>query len=235
MPRQAGSCLSCQTLGVNKHMIELATIAQAVSIFAACWAIIAGIGAWKREFIGKRQIELAELVLAKFFEIRDAIAYIRNPFSHVDEGSTRQRGEYETPDQSQLLDRGYIVIERYAKKKAIFAEFNTLKYRFMASFGADTEEIFIETSKAVNSIFSSARILATHYWNRQGRVEMDADEFQKHLSGMDKHEGIFWDSGTEDDEVRSRLNEIQSKLDVAVAPGFQKPTTLYSVFTKRWK
>jgi hypothetical protein len=106
-------------------MIEIATIAQAVAIFAACWAIISGIGAWKREFIGKRQIELAEQVMAKFFEIRDAIAFIRNPFSQFDEGSTRKRADYETPDEAQLLDRGYIVVERYAKKEAAFAEFNT--------------------------------------------------------------------------------------------------------------
>lgn len=127
-------------------MIELATVVQAVSVLAACWAIISGIGAWKREFSGKRQIELAEQVLAKFFEIRDAITFIRNPFSHKGEGSTRQRGDHETPEQTQLLDRGYIVIERYVQKEAAFAEFNTLRYRFMASFGFQTEEIFTETN-----------------------------------------------------------------------------------------
>jgi hypothetical protein len=50
---------------------------------SACWAIISGIGAWKREFVGKRQIELAEQTLAKFFELRDAIAYLRNPFGTI--------------------------------------------------------------------------------------------------------------------------------------------------------
>jgi len=216
-------------------MIELATIAQAVSVFAACWAIIAGIGAWRREFVGKRQIELAELVLAKFFEIRDAVAHIRNPFSQKDEGSTRQRGDYETPDQAELLDRGYIVIERYAKREAIFAEFNTLKYRFMASFGQETEDIFLEANKTVHSIFTSARILATHYWKRQGRVQMEGLEFQKHLDEMHRHEGIFWDSGDKDDEIRRQLDAIQSMLDAAVAPCFREPVGLYTLFTQRWQ
>jgi hypothetical protein len=215
-------------------MIELATIAQAVSIFAACWAIIAGIGAWKREFIGKRQIELAEQILAKFFEIRDAVSFIRNPFSHNDEGSTRQRSDLETPEQTQLLNRGYIVFERYAKKEAAFAEFNTLKYRFMASFGAQTEEIFIETNRVLNSIFASAQMLATHYWQRQGRVHMEADEFQKHVDEMHRHEGIFWDIGTETDEISTKLNAIQVKLDAAVKRCFQEPVSTYSIFTRRW-
>lgn len=215
-------------------MIELATIAQAVAVFAACWAIISGIGAWKREFIGKRQIELAEQVLAKFFEIRDSVAFIRNPFSRSDEGTTRKRGEHETQEQAQLLDRGYIVVERYVKKETAFAEFNTLKYRFMASFGANTEEIFTETNRVLNSIFASAQMLATHYWQRQGRVKMEGDEFQKHLDEMHRHEGIFWDIGTETDEVRTKLNAIQAKLEAAVKPCFQEPAGTYTLFTKKW-
>jgi hypothetical protein len=216
-------------------MIELASIAQAASIFFACWAIIAGIGAWRREFVGKRQIELAEQVLAKFFEIRDAVAHIRNPFSRNDEGSTRQHGDHETPDETDLLNRGYIVIERYTTREAVFAEFNTLKYRFMASFGPETEEIFLETNKTVHSIFSSARILATYYWKRQGRVPMEGAEFQKHRDEMHKHEGIFWETGDENDEIKRRLNAIQAKLETAVAPCFKEPMSLYTFLTRRWQ
>jgi hypothetical protein len=214
-------------------MIELTSVAQAVAVISACWAIISGIGAWKREFVGKRQIELAEQTLAKFFELRDAVAYIRNPFGTIGEGKTRERGTRELPEESELLDRGYVVVERYSKKESIFAEFNALKYRFMASFGPETERIFADTFKTVNSIFSSARMLATFYWRRQGRVIMAPDEFQKHLDGMDKHEGIFWDSGTEEDEVRTQLRAIQDKLEKATAECFAEPMSLYSLLTKK--
>lgn len=88
-------------------MTDLATIAQAVAIVSACWAIISGVGAWKREFIGKRKIELAEETLAAFFELKDAVAFIRNPWSSGEEGKTRNRADYETKEESQLLDRGY--------------------------------------------------------------------------------------------------------------------------------
>ena len=69
-------------------MTDLATIAQAVAIISACGAIISGIGAWKREFIGKRKIELAEETLAAFFEINDAIAFIQNLWSSGSEGKS---------------------------------------------------------------------------------------------------------------------------------------------------
>lgn len=215
-------------------MIELATIAQMVAVISACWAIISGVGAWKREFIGKRQIELAEQVLEKFFEVKDAIAYIRNPFASSDEGKSRQRRDGETTAESDLLDRGYIVVERYSKKENVFADFNTLKYKFMASLGPETEPIFIDTNKALNSIFVSARMLATYYWQRQGRVQMEKDEFQRHLDEMHRHEGIFWDIGSDTDEIRVQLKAIQERLEQATASCFQEPMSTFKILTKKW-
>ena len=52
----------------------LTAIVQAVGVIFACWAIVSGVDAWKREFVGKRKIELAEAVLSKFFEVKDAVA-----------------------------------------------------------------------------------------------------------------------------------------------------------------
>ncbi|NVK37961.1 MAG: hypothetical protein HWE18_08560 [Gammaproteobacteria bacterium] len=91
------------------------------------------VGAWKREFIGKRRIVLAERILASFFEIKDAISYVRNPFSSVEEGKTRKKGYHESKEE--LLDRGYTVFDRYEIRKDAIVRFNTLKYKFMASFG----------------------------------------------------------------------------------------------------
>ena len=215
-------------------MIEIAGIAQAVAIIAACWAIIAGVGAWKREYLGKRRIDLAEQVLAKFFEVKDAVAFIRNPWSASNEGETRDRSPGETKEEAALLDRGYIVVERYQQKESVFAEFNVLKYRCMAAFGSGTEPIFVETSKVVDSIFVSARMLGHHYWPRQGRVPMEPDEVQKHLDEMHRHEGVFWDTGADDDEIRAKLHEIQVQLEKLTAPFFEESMKLYAILTKRW-
>ena len=216
-------------------MESITNIAQALSVIAACWAIVSGVDAWKREFIGKRRIELAEDTMSAFFEIKDAIASIRNPFSTNEEGKSRKKAGYESEVDSELLDRGYVVFERYEAKKEIFSHFNTLKYRFMASFGHETEEIFKETNRCLNNIFSSARMLTTHYWKRQGRVKMEKDEFEKHLVEMHKHEGIFWDMHSEEDEVRKQLEEIQAKLDRVIKPYFEESMKSYSLFTKPFK
>lgn len=213
-------------------MTELITITQAGAVVMASWAVISGVGAWKREFIGKRKIDLAEQTLAKFFEVNDAIAFIRNPFSSGNEGSTREKGEHETEAETELLNRGYIVVERYQKRELVFSEFQTLKYKFMATFGKETEQIFTDTARALNSIFVSARMLATHYWQRQGRVHMEADEFQRHLDEMHRHEGIFWDIQTDDDEIRKQLNSVLQRLESVTAPSFAEPMQTYQWLAK---
>lgn len=213
-------------------MNAIANIVQAFMVISACWAIIAGIDAWKREFIGKRQIELAEEVLAKYYEVKDAIAFIRNIKS--DEGKSRQRQAGETESESVLLDRGYVVYERYETKKKTFLDFNILKYRFMAAFGKETEEIFADTNKILNTIFVSAYMLSTHYWQRQGRVQMSKEEFQKHLKEMERHEGIFWDMYDENDEIRKKLELVQGKLDKITKPCFEEQMGTYSKFIKKW-
>ena len=98
-------------------MTDVASIIQALPVCLAAIALIFGIDAWKREFVGKRRIELAEEVLAKFFEVKDAIAYIRNPFSTKDEGKSRERSPSEVKDDEELLDRGYIVVDGINEEK----------------------------------------------------------------------------------------------------------------------
>ncbi|ACP07361.1 hypothetical protein [Vibrio cholerae] len=215
-------------------MLEVITLlGKTIAVISACWAIVSGVGAWKREFIGKRRIELAEETLATFFEIKDAIAFIRSPFASVGEGESRVVGEREKPEETELLNRGHIVFERYEKKREVFIKFETLKYKFMATYGEDSEAIFKDTNKAVNSIFSSARLLATRYWQRQGRAQMSDDEFEKHLEGMQKHEDVFWDTWEDDDVIRKQLQSIQDRLDGVVASTFEEPMPTYKLLTKK--
>jgi hypothetical protein len=83
--------------------MELAELAKNISIIIGALALISGIRAWKREYIGKRKIELAEDTLMLFYQARDAIREIRNPFGAIGEGSSRQRADNETEDETKIL------------------------------------------------------------------------------------------------------------------------------------
>ena len=136
-----------------------ADVITSISVAIAAISFTVGISAWRREFVGKRRIELAESVLALFYEAEDAIREIRNPFSYAGEGRTRKRSENEQEEAAELLDQAYVVFERYRNKEKLFAELRSMKYRVMATFGSETGAPFDELSKVLNEIFSSAEIL----------------------------------------------------------------------------
>ena len=193
--------------------MTIADIITAISVATAAIAFVVGVNAWKREFIGKRRIELAETVLALFYEAQDAIREIRNPFSFGGEGKTRKRSDNEREEVSALLDQAYVVFERYQKREKLFAELRSMKYRVMATFGSNAGEPFDELNIILNEIFSSANILGTYYWPRQGRARMGEEEFQRHLEQMQKYEAVFWFMGVEKDEITPRVQRAVEKIE----------------------
>jgi hypothetical protein len=110
-------------------------------IVASCTAIY-GIGSWRREYVGKKRAELAEEVLCLFYEARDAVQHIRNPFSRSNEGSSRKAGENETPEQKEAYDRAYVLFERFNTHIDLFSKMHSIRYRFMAQFGTDAGKPF---------------------------------------------------------------------------------------------
>ena len=193
--------------------MNAANVITSISVAIAALSFVSGVSAWKREFIGKRQIELAESVLAMFYEVEDAIREIRNPFSCNNEGKSRKRSDNEREEESQLLDQAYVVFERYQKREKLFAKLRSMKYRFMATFCTQAGEPFKEMDKVLNEIFISARMLGTHYWRRQGKVPMSEDEFQKHLDAMHKHEAVFWYMGEDEDTISPRMRNVIQQVE----------------------
>lgn len=191
----------------------MADMITAISALVAALSVLGGVTAWKREFIGKRRIELAEQVLAMFYEAEDAIRDLRNPVSFESESKSRTRALHESAEESTLLDRAYVVFERYKKREEFFAQLRAIRYRFMATFGASAGQPFEGLSKILNDIFSAAHMLGRHYWPRQGRVQMTPDEFQKHLTEMYAHEAVFWYTAEANDPVIPRVRAATKAIE----------------------
>lgn len=126
------------------------------------------------------------------YEVSDVIRYIRNPAGTIDEGSTRKRREGEFLDESRILDNAYVVVERYNKKEAVFSNLRAKRHRFMAMFRANAHEPFDDIANALHRVLVASHMLGSHYWKRQGRVQMEEQEFRNHLKGMQEQEAIFW-------------------------------------------
>jgi len=138
-------------------MIFITELLKDLSIIISAGAVISGINAWKREHIGKRQIELAEDTLTLFYQARGVIRDIRCPHGKITEGNTRPKHKHESEDENQLLNEAYVVFERYQKQQDVFNKLLSIRYRFMARFGNETENLFFELMKILEDIFIAAK------------------------------------------------------------------------------
>ena len=161
---------------------------------------------------GRREYELEEEVLTLVYDCRDRLRSIRSPFSHTGEGSTRKADTNETPEQTELLNRAYIVFERYEQHREVFAELFALRYRFMAVFGKEAAEPLEKFRQSLNEVFVSANMLPT-YWLRQGRVQMGEEEFGRHLKEMHEHESVFWGTFSERDHFNEKIEGLVSEIE----------------------
>lgn len=192
-----------------------------IGLVIASFTAIYGVNEWRRQLKGRREYELAEEVLTLVYDCRERLRSIRSPFSHTGEGSTRKADPNETPEQTELLNRAYIVFERYEQHREVFAELFVLRYRFMAVFGQESAEPLEKFRQSLNEVFVSANMLPT-YWLRQGRVQMGKEEFERHLKEMHEHESVFWGTLSErdhfNDKIEGFVSEIESVCSKIIRP-----------------
>lgn len=202
-----------------KLIIEVITmelviqIIETVGILIAAFVAIYGINTWRTEFRGKKEHELAEEVLTLTYNCRDLIKIIRNPFSTVGEGCSRQSNEGETPEDKTLLDRAYVVYERYNKHQESFNKLFSLRYRFMVLFGADAKKPIDDFQKVFLKLFTAAQLLPI-YWRETSDTSKSTKERESNLKRMYEQEEIFWIMGDEEnDEFGKSVNDIVSQIE----------------------
>ena len=206
---------------------DVADIAQSASVIIASLFAIYGIDAWRREFIGKRRIELAEEVLALFYQAKDIIEAIRSPFGYGGEGETRKPGPNEPPEQKQALDQAYVLIERYNRHIEIFSRIHALRYRFMAQFNATASQPFDDLNRVINELILSAqrkaRLSTTPEWRL--RTEDAADKHHEKYLEIDR---IYY-SGSEDDPIAPRVEKIVSDIEATCKAIIESRGTLFAI------
>jgi len=191
-------------------MEVIASLINCLAAVIVAGAAIYGIKDWKREFRGRRQIELAEDTLALFYEAEKAIIAIRSPLSYGYEGTTRKQGEKETPEQKEARDKAFVVFERFKEREQVFNKLLSMRYRFMAQIGKTEAEPFEEMRSILNKIFMAARWLAD-LWSKD--ISHDTPERQeKYFETIRKNEAIFWEDAPVD-EIGNRIEKAVSDME----------------------
>jgi len=203
---------------------------EQVSILIAIWVAIYGIDAWRREHVGKRQIELAEDTLAMFYEAVDVIRMMRHPVAFYQETEEIQRAEREPQAQFEARKNASVVFHRYNKHQELFNKIHASRYRFIAQIGKTEAEPFTDLHRIVNEIIVSARKLA-RLWGRD-HFRTDA-QWEQHRAQIEKNETVFWEGGEEDDPINPKLDNLIESIESVCRPVISGKGTLYGIFNLR--
>ncbi len=187
--------------------IQWIEVIESLGIIVASIAAIWGINAWRRETIWKRKHELAEDVLAYFYEARENIEAIRSPFGYSGEGESRTKLKNETPEQTKIYNRAYAVQERYDRNKEAIERLRVLRFRFVAIFGKEYDDLFVRLNRVVSNIFFATNEVVRITLGEYGEV-IDED-LMKDLRNYRK--AIY--SRSKEDEVRDEVDAIVSKAE----------------------
>lgn len=197
------------TIGLFQSYAEIISY---LAIIAASATAIWGINAWKREFKGKRQIELAEDVLALFYEAEQAIRAIRSPSGKAGEGKTRVPEQNESKEEKKIRDNAYGVWERYNQYKELFGRLYSTRFRFMAVFGPEATEPINDLLGIIHRILGASNKLG-HLWRVQAGKDRDSKSYERHVALVEENRAIIWDSQDDEDPINEQLAATIKRME----------------------
>jgi hypothetical protein len=202
-------------------LTESLDLARTIAVGFAAGTAVYSINAWRRELSGKRKYELAEEVLALFYQTRDHIAFIRNPGGNSQEGKSRKPIDGETPEEARARDEAYVAFERYQANRETFNRLQALRYRFRAIFGSIAEEPFLELNRIVLEILTAASMLG-NYWAKLAGSSGELARLR--LQTIEKYEPIFWEMDPATDPVAPRIKAVIEAIEQICRPIIQDAT-----------
>jgi hypothetical protein len=188
------------------------------SVVTATTAVVAvviaarGLNRWRVETIGKRKAELAEDVLADFYQARDIINAARSPGSWSYEGATRPKEDWETEDDARTLNAYYATIERLNNQREFFAQFHARRYRFIAHFGMEAGKPYDALHGIYSEIVVAVRMLIKTYHQRDlGSLPQNRRTWEASMG---------W--APEDDKIPGRLDALIDTIEKICRPAIQE-------------
>jgi hypothetical protein len=208
----------------NSYTDWVTAIATTGIAGAAVWAAYLGrkgLNAWRTETIGKRKAELAEQVLADFYEARAIFQFARQPFTFGNEGSTREKIPGETEAETDRLNSYFAVSERLLKRNDFFASLQARQYRFLALFGhgedraGPYDSLLKIRSEVMQAVYG---LMANYMARRQGGQPLDSQLREKWENA------IGWRS-PENDAVARRIDAIVEAIEKTCRPAIEEVET----------
>ena len=191
-------------------------VLQSIAVIIASIVAFLGINSWRKEFVGKRKMELAEEILALFYQAKNTIEWMRFPAGYSNEGSSRTKEASETTEQKNIRDAAFVGVERYNKHSDIFGRIHALRYRFMAQFGKDAAAPFDKLKSILDELF-----VARRQWVMLSEVDekifTNPELLREHKSRIEKYDQILWGVG-KGDSISIELEKAVQNIEEICQP-----------------
>jgi hypothetical protein len=188
----------------------------AITATIGVWIAVQGLNRWRFETVGKRRAELAEEVLALFYEAYDAIIWSRYPHDLFADGANRGRKKDEDSVDKTRLDSYYAVVVRLQRKEELFAKLWAAQYRFIAHFGQDATRHFMEIRIIREEIFEAVRWLLIH--SQAHTHERGLKETKEKLRIIFMPEKGYKLVEQESDPIEERLDRVLTEIEAVCSP-----------------
>lgn len=163
----------------------------------------------------KRRQDLAEEVLAGFYEVEAIMRSVRSPMSYQHEAEGREKVGLETEATAKLRDTYFVILARFDKNRTPIADLLAKRYRMVAWFGTPSEAPFQQLHDAINQVLSAARMLVD--WSR------DADTFRRNnLALWQQLEATIWWGTETPDVVADKIAKAVADIDLICRPILQE-------------
>lgn len=177
----------------------------ALAALVGGWAALRGLGAWRSELVGRRKTELAEEVLAQFYQARDVLTWARTPA--VGQGAGPERTA-RSDDWNEALSA---TIERITDESELFSQLHANRYRFIAYFGG-----------AASSAFEEIRSVHTEIVAAAGELMRDSSDLaEDRKARREVWKGAIGWGQREDDPIPARLDNAVRQIEQVCLPLIQ--------------
>lgn len=183
----------------------LTIVATATGIYVA----VGGLNAWRRETTGKRDIELCQAVIEKFYEAEYKMKILRSPFSRGGEGGSRKREEGESESEAERRDILFVPLARYNDQFEFWAELMSFRFRMRALFGKEADDAFGPIDDAIRSFRASASTrYQMLYGDPQGLSMSSRKDFEKDI----------WEGASQPDAIAAQMKEAIERMEAICVP-----------------
>jgi hypothetical protein len=159
----------------------------------------------------KRRVELAEAILADFYQCNDVFREIRSPGSFKSEAENRVRKENETEEESNRKDTYFIPIARIQKNREFLSNLMGRRYRSRAVLGFAVDEAFQQIHEALVKIQVSAGTLSR--MAERGRIA-----FTQNQKLVEECESAIWQSMPGGDPIQPLVQRAIELVEAACRP-----------------